>query len=244
MKFVDKRTYQNNFELSWGRDRSEKLTAVTAEEVANTPFLYMDRRGFAGALAKVKLYDLVSNVQGSIVECGVHKGNGLMLWSHLVSTLYPCGFNRKVIGFDTFSGFTGLTEKDSPGINEGDLDDVDYDHLAEWVEFQQKNNFIPHVPRISLVRGDAQNTIVQYFLDNPHTIVSLLYMDFDIYKPTKIALETIIPHMPKGAVIAFDQLNQEKWHGETVALKEVCKLNNLSLKSFEFEPHISYAILE
>ena len=243
MKFEDKRTYQNSSELSWGQERSEKLENVTSEDVADSPFLYMDRRLFAQALAKTKLYELVRNVQGSIIECGVHRGNSLMLFSHLVSTLYPCGFNRKVIGFDTFSGFTGLTERDSAGISEGDLGDVDYHHLSEWVEFQQRNNFIPHVSRTSLVKGDADTTIAQYFIDNPHTIVALLYMDFDLYKPTKTALETIIPHMPKGAVIAFDQLNQEKWHGETAALKDVLSLNDMPLRIFEFEPHISYAVL-
>ena len=36
----------------------------------------------------------------------------------------------------------------------------------------------------------------------------MLYLDFDLYAPTKAALETFLPRMPKGAILAFDELNQ------------------------------------
>ena len=44
--------------------------------------------------------------------------------------------------------------------------------------------------------------------------MSLLYLDFDLYEPTKCAF----PRMPKGAVVAFDELNHAAWPGETMAL--------------------------
>jgi hypothetical protein len=43
--------------------------------------------------------------------------------------------------------------------------------------------------------------------DNPHILISLLFLDFDLYKPTRVALEELVPKMPKGAVIAFDELD-------------------------------------
>jgi hypothetical protein len=203
----------------------------------------MDRRGFAQSIAKIKIFEMVKNVQGSIVECGVHRGNSLMLFSHLCSVFNPVGFNRKVIGFDTFTGFTGLSEIDPSEIKIGDMSDVNYNHLKTWTDFQQKNNIIPHINRVEIIKGDALITIKEYFKNNSHSLVSLLYLDFDLYKPTLCALENIVPNMPSGAIIAFDQLNQKKWSGETAAIKEFFKLNDLKLRVFDFEPHISYVII-
>ena len=36
--------------------------------------------------------------------------------------------------------------------------------------------------------------------------------------------------MPKGAIIAFDELNNKNWPGETVALLESIDINILKLK--------------
>ena len=35
--------------------------------------------------------------------------------------------------------------------------------------------------------------------DNPHLLIALLHIDFDIHGPTKVAIEKILPRMPKGA---------------------------------------------
>jgi hypothetical protein len=67
-------------------------------------------------------------------------------------------------------------------------------------------------------------------------------MDFDIYEPTKIALKYFLPRMPKGAILAFDEINNPWWPGETLALLETMgdKFNNLEIKRFNFDPSISY----
>ena len=80
----------------------------------------------------------------------------------------------------------------------------------------------------------------KYIEDNQHLLVSLLYLDFDIYKPTKTALEYILPRMPKGAIVAFDEVNNPEWAGETVAVLESMDINKFELKCFNFEPNISY----
>ena len=51
--------------------------------------------------------------------------------------------------------------------------------------------------------------------------MSLAIFDFDIYKPTKAALEAIKPHLFKGSVLVFDELADDIFPGETVALREV-----------------------
>ena len=76
----------------------------------------------------------------------------------------------------------------------------------------------------------------------PHTIVSLLHLDFDLYAPTMTALKNFIPRMPKGAVIIFDELNHPAWPGETRAVLEALDIGSLRIRRFTFEPHLSYQI--
>jgi len=100
-----------------------------------------------------------------------------------------------------------------------------------------------HFPKVAVVKGDFSQTAPQYLEDHPHLVVSLLYLDFDIYAPTKTALELFLPRMPKGAVVAFDELNEEAFPGETIAVMEVLKLNDWRVRRFDFEPRISYAVV-
>jgi hypothetical protein len=50
--------------------------------------------------------------------------------------------------------------------------------------------------------------------------------------------------MPKGAIIAFDELNQKQWPGETMAVLEEIGLNRLRIQRVPFTPSISYAVLD
>lgn len=56
------------------------------------------------------------NVHGSIVECGVLLGGGLMTWAVLSEIFEPINHLRRVIGFDTFSGFASIAPEDKRGI--------------------------------------------------------------------------------------------------------------------------------
>lgn len=64
-----------------------------------------------------------------------------------------------------------------------------------------------------MVKGDATVTIKKYLKDNPETIIAFAYFDFDIYEPTKVCLEAILPHLTKGAVIGFDEINFHDYPG-------------------------------
>jgi hypothetical protein len=49
--------------------------------------------------------------------------------------------------------------------------------------------------------------------------------------------------MPKGSILVFDELNEEAFPGETLAVMEMLKMNSLRVQRFDFEPRISYAVL-
>ena len=73
-------------------------------------------------------------------------------------------------------------------------------------------------------------------------MVSLLFLDFDLYKPTKTALENFFPLIPKGGIIAFDELDNPLWPGETQAMLEFFKDNSLEIKRLPFDPYIGFAV--
>src|SRR5260221_712974 len=66
---------------------------------------YVPRQSLARLLARYEIFKLIHEVQGSIVECGVMFGGGLMAFANLSVILEPYNFQRRVIGFDTFEGF-------------------------------------------------------------------------------------------------------------------------------------------
>ena len=74
-----------------------------------------------------------------------------------------------------------------------------------------------------------------YLKNNPHLVVALLYLDLDLYEPTKVAMQTFLPRMPKGAIIAFDELNHPDWPGETIAIMEEIGIRNLRIERFPFD---------
>lgn len=73
--------------------------------------------------------------------------------------------------------------------------------------------------------------------------MALLYLDFDLYEPTLLAMKHFLPRMPRGSIVAFDEINDPKWPGETRALLEIVNLNDRKLECFPFEPHISWITL-
>lgn len=213
---------------------------------------YVPRQYLASFLAKNEIFKEVMAVHGHVVECGVFMGGGLLTWAQLSAVYEPYNHVRRIIGFDTFAGFPNFTEQDKPGEG-AELDFAKIGGLAvagieadikRATELYDLNRPIGHIPRIELVKGDASQTIPKYVEENRHLVVALLYLDFDLYEPTLTALNAFLPRMPKGAVIAFDELNQREWPGETLAVLDAVGIKNLRIRRFPFTPQISYAVLE
>jgi hypothetical protein len=69
------------------------------------------------------------------------------------------------------------------------------------------------------------------------------HFDFDIYEPTYECLKAILPHLSKGSIIAFDELNCPAFPGETVAVKKLLDLNKLEIKRSPLTGRESYIIM-
>lgn len=78
---------------------------------------FVTRQAMGKFLARYEIFKRVLSVNGSIVECGVLYGGGLFTWAKLSSLLEPAHHTRKIIGFDTFSGFPSTHDEDAKGTS-------------------------------------------------------------------------------------------------------------------------------
>jgi len=207
---------------------------------------YVRRQHLTRLLALYEVFKRVVHVKGSVVECGVNRGYGLMTWAKLSAILEPANLTRRIYGFDSFAGFPSVGDRDKTGpkwdtAQPGGLHADSYDELMRLIDLYDKDRFLGHIPKVHLVKGDATQTIPAFIAEHPHVMVSLLFMDFDLYEPTKVALEQFVPRMPKGAIIAFDELDNPLWPGETNAVIDTLGMGKLQLERLEFDPYIAFA---
>jgi hypothetical protein len=207
---------------------------------------YVRRQHLKRFLAMYEIFKLALPVKGSIVECGVFKGFGVMSWAKLSAMLEPENLTRRIYAFDTFAGFPAVHEKDKTAVanvTPGGLLADSYDELRALVDEYDKDRFLGHVDKVHLIKGDVTQTIPDFLTSHPHLVVSLLYLDMDLFEPTKAALRHFVPRMPKGALLVFDELDNPMWPGETLAAIEELGLGRIALRRLEWDPYISYAIL-
>ena len=197
-------------------------------------------------IARYEIVKLIKNIPGDIFEMGVCGDRGLFSFYHSLSLLEPEYQFRELVGFDTFSGITGITDNDTNvfrEIKEGDFCFTKKSELERLCEIHEdfKDNYY-NKKRIHLVEGNIMETLPNYLNENKHKLVSLLYLDLDIYAPTKFAIEQIKPRMCKGSIIAFDELYYRSFPGETIALLETLNINNYKINNI-LGGRINYIIL-
>ena len=149
---------------------------------------------------------------------------------------------KKVVTFQLCSS-KDTSKKDLDFAKKGQMSDVDFGFLKEAIEINELNRINGHIEKLIFVKGDANKTIPKFVKENPWLLVSLLYIDFDLYEPTITVLKHLLPLVPKGGVVAFDELAKKRWEGETAAFKELLDANKIKLQRFSFEPGISYFIM-
>jgi hypothetical protein len=197
-------------------------------------------------LARVEIFRRhVLPVHGNIIECGVLHGGSLFTWAKLSAIFEPVNHTRRIVGFDTFSGFEQFHDKDAgTPFKPGDLHGLSYERMQAAVDVFNLNRPLAHIPKIELVKGDLTHEAQKYTQAHPEMTVAMLNLDVDLYAPTKAALEAFVPLMPKGAVIIFDEANYKNFPGESVAMKEMFDMNKLRLQRLPWTSITSFAVIE
>jgi len=210
--------------------------------------LFITRQTWGRFLFMMEIYKLIVPVHGSVMEFGVRWGQNMALFTSFRGVFEPHNYNRSIIGFDTFEGFPNVSRKDGTdkavAVGEYSVLQGHKERLDAILSAHESNAPIPHIEKHSIIKGDVTKTLDAYLDDHPETIVALAYFDLDLYEPTKHCLERVLSVMPKGGVLAFDELNHIGFPGETTALKELGLLQKLNLRRMPFSSITSYAVLE
>jgi Macrocin-O-methyltransferase (TylF) len=204
-------------------------TPIPPEELVDNLALYLRRQPLTNLLSLNTLYRMILNIPGVIMEFGVHWGRHLAALTALRGVHEPYNPHRRIIGFDTFTGFPDVDEIDAavPSTVTGKFA-VPHDylhHLREVLDTHEEGEHLGHIQRTLFIEGDVRDTLPRYLGQNRHTIIALAYFDLDLYQPTRDILEAIRPHLTKGSILAFDELAHAKWPGETAALRDTLGLD-------------------
>jgi len=211
---------------------------------------YVQKNALSRFLARYEIFKLQLSITGSILDLGIARGGSLMAWAQLSAMFEPVNYTREILGFDTFEGFPSVHKSDMK--NESELihkggykveEDI-YDDIKRAVDIYDLNRPLKHIQKVKLIKGDIMKTLPEYLDENPHTLVSLLHIDTDLYEPTKLALELLARRVPKGGVIVFDELNSKLYPGETVAMLETLGAHKLRIQRFPWATSIAYAVVE
>ena len=212
--------------------------------------LFISRQRLMRILFFDELYKKAMDLSGVVMEFGVRWGQDLALFHSFRGMYEPYNLTRRIIGFDTFEGFPSIHEKDASPENQdavkgGMAVTENYDqYLDKVLAYHETESPISHVRRYEIVKGDASVTLKEYLEQRPETVVALAYFDMDIYEPTKNCLELLKPHLIKGSVIGFDELNNRIFPGETLAFQEVLGAGNFRLHRSKYAAGESYITFE
>lgn len=233
-------------------ESDERLLAIARRRYASGGFgsqwnhhssVFLKRQVLSRILYQDHLYRKIIEIPGIICEFGVHWGATMATLSNLRGIYEPYNFSRRICGFDTFAGFPGVDRHDGGFASAGDYStSPGYEaELAEILDLQESFSPIAQIKKYELLKGDVSETLPVWLGDNPEAIVAMAIFDMDIYKPTRDALDMILPRLIRGSLLVFDELNCPHFPGETQAVVEILGLNNLRLQRFPHQPYCAFA---
>jgi len=225
-----------------------KNCPIPDEEILLNLGLFIRRQSLTRILFMHEIYRKQVDVHGVVMEFGTRWGQNLALFESFRGIYEPYNHNRKLIGFDTFAGFPSMHAKDGKAdiASKGQyaVTDKYEEYLEQILAYHEQESPVSHIQKFKLIKGDASVELEKYLTDNPETIISLAYFDFDIYKPTKKCLQLIKKHITRGTVLGFDELGVHDFPGETLAFHEELGLQNHRIIRSPYSSVNSYIVIE
>jgi hypothetical protein len=148
-----------------------------------------------------------------VLELGVFNGSNILFMAKLLSVLAP-GDLRVLYGFDSWKGLTEFASQDAGATKFRGAYTGKRDLLEQMIALHELND------RVQLIDGLIEETLPAFLEKNKHQPISLLYLDTDLYGPTKLALEMCWDRLMPGGVVAFDEGYHDRFPGEGAAVLE------------------------
>lgn len=173
------------------------------------------------------IYDVLKEFQRvkgkfSILEFGVAGGRSFT--KHLFATKYLSMSDRVMVyGFDTFEGMPEMVDNKNkdlignddwiPGEFKGDYEELNAYCRSKYINFQ-------------LYKGLFKDSLTSTVLENLDIYQPILiWVDCDYYTSTKSIFEKLLPKIPNGCVVYFDELDNinygSKFTGEARFVYEI-----------------------
>jgi hypothetical protein len=211
-----------------------KKTSIPEDEMLENLHLFITPQQLRRILFFYEVYQKIIDLPGVVMQFGVRWGREMALLETLRTIFEPFNHSRKIIGFDTFSGYQGVSNKDggNKAIQDGNLK-TSYKYELEIeniLKCRENLNPLENIKKFQIIKGDATKSLEEYLNKNKHTVISLAHLDMNIYEPTKKCLSLLKPHLIKGSIVIIDEVNLDVFPGETIALDEIFGLNNIKLR--------------
>jgi len=218
---------------------------VPRNEILENLGLFLTTKNFSRLLFFYEIYKTMLNKEGVMMEFGLRWGQNLSTLVALRGMFEPFNVKRKIIGFDTFEGFLKENKIDDNKWKKGShmLPKNYQNYIKKLLYHLERENPASHIKKYEIIKGDASITLKKYLEKATETIVSFAFFDMDIYDPTKKCLQLLKPHLAKGSIVAFDELNCDMARGVTPALKEIFEINKITIKRFPHIARISYFVV-
>lgn len=182
-----------------------KQNSFSAQEALEYCPLLTRRSSIQRFLACNEIFKLTIDVPGNIIEFGVFQGHSLLTWANLLEVYCTTDRSKQVFGFDTWAGFPGFSDEDGSQRSDSDrktetslINDKAYDRLIGAIDLYDADLFVSWKKRIQLIKGDIMVALPKFLDNNLGRRFSPVYLDHDIYKPTKLALDMIWDRVPRG----------------------------------------------
>ena len=224
-----------------------KNTPIPDEEISANLSLYMRRQDLSHLLFMDMIYNKIIDVHGVIMEFGCRWGRNLALLQNLRGIYEPYNWTRKIIGFDTFKGLKGHSDKDSVCLKDGDFivpNFYCYTELSSILDIHESNSPINQIGKYEIVSGDIKDTLGLYLNSCKETVMALVYLDMDLYEPTRYVLGMIKDYLVKGSIIVFDEINHPMFPGETQAYRDNPYLCEYRLNRSPLNPSQCWIVIE
>lgn len=183
-------------------------------EIADHFGLYSGTQTIGRVLSIYEAFKQTLEIPGDIFEFGCWKGSNLLFLAKLLTLFQPNSI-KQVYGFDSFEGLQTFAPED--GDTESEFRDRyrgDREILEKFIRLYEMESWV------HLVVGNALDTIDEFEKSNQHSMISISYIDFDLYEPCKRALEFSDRRLSVGGLIILDEALTETWKGEGQALRE------------------------
>ena len=187
-------------------------------------------------ITHLDLFRKISNLRGEIIECGVFKGNSLMRWIKF-RALLENSFSRKIYAFDTFGKFPDASMKDEEDKRLQFIKEAG-EKSVKRLDFEKYLLKLNLNENVYLIEGDINLTVPNFLENNPEIRISLLHIDVDLYKPTKVCIEKFFPHIVKGGIIILDDYGA--FPGANKAIEEFLADKPYKIEQFHFSNSISF----